>query len=257
MYKFLLTPRWWGLNVFLLLGLPFCLLMGWWQIERFNERIDTHRAAQREPDRGGQGTRPLDQLLPLTKESVGRLTTVSGRYAEEFVVPDRYLAGRKGYYVLSVLRTDDDRGIVPVVHGWRAGDADAHRTVAVPRGRVTVTGVVQGTEVPGERGAGSGSGLPEGQLGVISGAALVNQLQGEAGHVYDAWISLTVPSGGMEAVPVQLPQDTGLDRKAFQSLGYSLQWFLFVGFAVIMWHRFFRREVEAIRDARLLGGSTG
>jgi DNA-binding transcriptional regulator of glucitol operon len=34
-YRFLLTPRWWGINVFVLLAIPFCIFMGSWQLSRF------------------------------------------------------------------------------------------------------------------------------------------------------------------------------------------------------------------------------
>ncbi|MET9922628.1 hypothetical protein ABZZ04_37030 [Streptomyces sp. NPDC006435] len=56
---------------------------------------------------------------------------------------------------------------------------------------------------------------------------------------------------GLTTVSLRLPQNTGLDRKAFQSLGYSLQWFGFIGFALWMWFRLFRREAEAVREAAL------
>jgi hypothetical protein len=45
-YRFLLTPRWWGINVFVLLAIPFCLFMGSWQLSRFESRVDGHREAK-------------------------------------------------------------------------------------------------------------------------------------------------------------------------------------------------------------------
>jgi hypothetical protein len=68
----------------------------------------------------------------------------------------------------------------------------------------------------------------------------------------------------MRAVPVSAPQNTGLDLKAFQNLGYTAEWFAFVGFVIFMWFRLLRREVELARDAELglveqddAGGATG
>lgn len=55
----------------------------------------------------------------------------------------------------------------------------------------------------------------------------------------------------MRAVPASAPGGTGLDLKAFQNLGYTAEWFAFVGFALFMWFRLFRREVELARDAEL------
>ncbi|MFD4370746.1 SURF1 family protein [Streptomyces sp. NPDC058486] len=244
MYRFLLAPRWWGLNTLLLLGIPFCLLMGMWQVERFEDRIDAHRGAQRPPAAAGQDARPLDQLLPVSKQTVGRMVTVRGRHTEQFVVPDRYMNGEKGHFVLSILRADSGRAI-PVVRGWRPGDADHAALPPAPTGAALVTGVLQASEVAGSRGVGTTTALPHGQLGLISAAVLVNLVPHD---MDDAWISESAPGEGLTAVPVNVPQNTGLDRKAFVSLGYSLQWFSFIGFALWMWFRFFRRETEAIRD---------
>lgn len=55
----------------------------------------------------------------------------------------------------------------------------------------------------------------------------------------------------MTAVPATAPGGTGLDLKAFQNLGYTAEWFAFVGFVIFMWFRLFRREVELARDAEL------
>ncbi|MGX1119097.1 hypothetical protein RKD37_004460 [Streptomyces ambofaciens] len=69
--------------------------------------------------------------------------------------------------------------------------------------------------------------------------------------VYDAWVTLNEGDSGMRAVPVSAPQNTGLDLKAFQNLGYTAEWFAFVGFVIFMWFRLLRREVELARDAEL------
>jgi hypothetical protein len=55
----------------------------------------------------------------------------------------------------------------------------------------------------------------------------------------------------MRAVPATAPQNSGLDLKAFQNLGYTGEWFVFAGFVVFMWFRLLRREVEFARDAEL------
>jgi cytochrome oxidase assembly protein ShyY1 len=116
-YRFLLTPRWWGINVFVVLAIPFCIFMGSWQLGRFEDRVDSHREAEQRPDEKQQKAVPLEELLPVDKETSGRLATASGRYGEQFVVPQRELDGRRGSYVLTLLRTDSGR-VLPVVRGW-------------------------------------------------------------------------------------------------------------------------------------------
>ncbi|MEV7286956.1 SURF1 family protein [Streptomyces sp. NPDC093252] len=248
MYRFLLTPRWWGINVFVVLAIPFCVFMGSWQLSRFEERMDTHRSATEEPttDRTG-AARPLTELLPVDKETSGERATATGEYAEQFLVPDRPLDERPGAYVLTLLRTDDGRAL-PVVRGWLPGTADTARAPAPPAGEVTVTGALQASETPGSNGVPALSGLPAGQTGAISSASLVNLVPYE---IFDAWITLDEGDSGMRAVPATAAADTGLDLKAFQNLGYTGEWFVFAGFVVFMWFRLLRREVESVRDARM------
>ncbi|MCZ9347388.1 SURF1 family protein, partial [Streptomyces sp. TRM76130] len=66
MYRFLLTPRWWGINVFVVLAIPFCVFMGSWQLSRFEDRVDEHHSADRLAESARtQAARPLADLLPV------------------------------------------------------------------------------------------------------------------------------------------------------------------------------------------------
>ncbi|MGW3724777.1 SURF1 family protein [Streptomyces sp. F001] len=248
MYRFLLTPRWWGINVFVLLAIPFCIFMGSWQLSRFEDRVEDHRSAgeQAASDKT-KAARPLAELLPVDKETSGDRTTATGTYGEQLLVPDRELDGRRGYYVLTLLRTDDGKAL-PVVRGWLPGAADPAEAPAPPSGEVTVTGALQASENPGENGVSAQGGLPSGQTAAISAASLVNLVPYD---LYDAWVTLDKGDSGMRAVPVSAAPDTGLDLKAFQNLGYTGEWFVFAGFVVFMWFRLFRREVEFVRDAEM------
>ncbi|MFF9494178.1 SURF1 family protein [Streptomyces flaveolus] len=248
MYRFLLTPRWWGINVFVVLAIPFCIFMGSWQLGRFEDRVQDHNSATTQAESARhESARPLAELLPVDKATVGKQTTVSGRYGEQLLVPERKLDDRQGYYVLTLLRTDAGRAL-PVVRGWLPGAPNPAKVPAPPAGEVTVTGALQASETPGDNGVSSRSGWPEGQTGAISAASLVNLVPYD---VYDAWVTLNTGDSGMRAVPVSAPQNTGLDLKAFQNLGYTAEWFAFVGFVVFMWFRLLRREAELARDAEL------
>ncbi|MCP3817904.1 SURF1 family protein [Streptomyces sp. A3M-1-3] len=250
MYRFLLTPRWWGINLFVVLAIPFCVFMGSWQLGRFEDRVESHRAAEEKPAAAKQKAAALDSLLPVDKATSGRLATVSGRYGDQLLVPGRELDGKRGYYVLTLLRTDGGKA-VPVVRGWLAGEPGTATVPAPPAGEVSVTGALQASENTGTKGVHAQGGLPEGQLGMISAAALVNLVPYE---LHDAWLTLPeVPKDavGMRPVPAAAPQGSGLDLKAFQNLGYTGEWFVFGGFVLFMWFRLFRREVEAAKDTEL------
>ncbi|MEU3609469.1 SURF1 family protein [Streptomyces sp. NPDC035033] len=244
MYRFLRTPRWWGINLFVLLAIPFCVFMGTWQLGKFEDRVDSHQEAERRPAATAPDAAPLASLLPVDKETSGRTAEARGRYGKQFLVPDRELDGRPGAYVLTLLRTEAGRSL-PVVRGWLPAGA---AVPAPPSGEVTVVGALQASENQGTKGVRTAGGLPEGQLGMISAAALVNLVDDD---VYDAWVTLADPPAGLTPVPATAAAGTSLDAKAFQNLGYTAEWFVFAGFVVFMWFRLVRREAEAARDEAL------
>ncbi|MGW5442243.1 SURF1 family protein [Streptomyces asiaticus] len=278
MYRFLLTPRWWVINVFTLLAIPVCLFMGSWQLSRFETRVNTHNQQQDEASAERKAAaRPLGDLLPVTAKTSGERATATGRYdtAHQLLVPDRRLDDRDGFYVLTLLRVDEDKDggrdedkaggsgegkagaedgakALPVVRGWLPGDADdpaaTAKVPAPPSGEVTVTGALQASEHQGGDGVSASGGLPRGQLGMISAASLVNLVPYQ---VYDAWVTSAEAPGALKPVPPTVAEGTGLDIKAFQNLGYTGEWFVFAGFVVFMWFRLFRREAETARDLAL------
>ncbi|MER5556642.1 SURF1 family protein [Streptomyces sp. NPDC002793] len=253
MYRFLLTPRWWGINLFVVLAIPFCVFMGTWQLGRFEDRVQTHQEAEARPDPGTRSPKALDELLPVTTGTSGRPAVATGTYADQFLVPGRELDDRDGFYVLDLLRTGSGKAL-PVVRGWLAGSPASTDVPPAPSGEVTVTGDLQASENSGTSGVDVSGGLPEGQLGMISAASLVNLVPYD---VYDAWVTLPEPEaggpgdGGMKPVPAAAAQGSGLDLKAFQNLGYTGEWFVFGGFVLFMWFRLVRREAEAARDVQL------
>ncbi|MBC3990092.1 SURF1 family protein [Streptomyces sp. AC563] len=254
MYRFLLTPRWWGINVFAALSIPLCLFMGSWQLGRFESRVDSHQEQQdHAAEAESAAVAPLAELLPVTTETSGRQARAVGRYdaARQLLVPDRSLDDREGFYVLTLLRIDGDRAL-PVVRGWLPGDADSPadraKVPAVPAGEVTVVGALQASEHSTSNGVQARGGLPKGQLGMISAATLVNLVPYD---VHNAWVTVTKAAAPLEPVPPAAAEGTGLDLKAFQNLGYTGEWFVFAGFVIFMWFRLFRREVEHARDVAL------
>ncbi|MFB8139827.1 SURF1 family protein [Streptomyces parvus] len=252
MYRFLLTPRWWGINLFVVLAIPFCVFMGTWQLGRFEDRVQSHEQAEKAPDPSTRAAKPLDELLPVDKVTSGRPAIATGTYADQFLVPGRKLDDRQGFYVLNMLRTDSGKAL-PVVRGWLPGSATDTRVPAAPKGEVTVVGDLQASENPHSDGVNVRGGLPSGQVGMISAATLVNLVPYD---VYDAWVTLPEAEAGgaggaMKPVPAAAPEGSGLDLKAFQNLGYTGEWFVFAAFVLFMWFRLVRREAEAERDIAL------
>ncbi|WP_030060027.1 MULTISPECIES: SURF1 family protein [Streptomyces] len=271
MYRFLLTPRWLGGTALAVAAVAVCVWLGSWQLGRFEDRVSTHQETKNAVTASGD-PRPIDALLnqttpQVTTETVGKPVTVTGSYDTEhqLLVPNRVLDGKQGYYVLTPLRTADGHAVA-VVRGWVAGTPGAGASGASgmsaagtsaaeavtgtpPGGQVTVTGRLQANEAVGTNGAVAG-GLPAGQLGMINRAALLNVLAYDGW--YDGWVAADEAPAGLTSVPTVQPQGgDGLTLRAFQNLGYTLEWFVFGGFVVFMWYRLLRREAEAEQDRAL------
>ncbi|MEV6208646.1 SURF1 family protein [Kitasatospora sp. NPDC051914] len=256
MYRFLLTPRWIAASAVGVAAIVVCLMLGSWQLGRFEDRVDSHRdTAQASAAAAASAAAPLTDVLTADRpqvgtDTVGRTVTVTGSYdsAHQLLVPGRTVDGKQGYYVLTPLRTADGRAAA-VVRGWAPGEPGSGQAPpAAPTGEVTVAGRLQAPENSGSGGAVAG-GLPAGQLGTISPATLINVLPYQ---VYDGWIAADGVTPPLARVPTVEPQGgNGLTLRAFQNLGYTLEWFVFAGFVVFMWFRLVRREAEAAQDRAL------
>jgi cytochrome oxidase assembly protein ShyY1 len=251
-YRFLLTPRWLVTNLFALLAVAFCLWMGTWQLSRFEARVQTHEQST-QAETGAAQAAALAEVLGtpalVRTDTVGRTVTATGRYdgAHQLLVPGRTVDGQEGYYVLTPLRTADGHAVA-VVRGWAPGSPSGAAPPAAPTGEVTVVGRLQAPEGSDTAGAIAG-GLPAGQLGMINAATLVNVLPYPA---CNCWVAADSAPAGLTAVPTtQSSGGEGLTVRAFQNLGYTMEWFVFAGFVVFMWFRFVRREAEADRDRAL------
>ncbi|MFF7635600.1 SURF1 family protein [Kitasatospora sp. NPDC008050] len=256
MYRFLLTARWLGSTVLAVAAIAVCLWLGSWQLSRFEGRVSSQHApsATARPAAPQPVASPLNSVLSgpdaqVSTGTVGHPVSASGQYdsAHQLLVPNRTVDNRQGYYVLTPLRTATGRAVA-VVRGWLPGSPGGGAVPAAPTGEVTVTGRLQASESADTSGAANG-GLPVGQLGMISPATLVNLLPYS---FYDGWVAADDVQGGLTAVPTTQPSGGGgLDARAFQNLGYTLQWFVFAGFVGFMWFRLARRQAEAVQDRAL------
>ncbi|OIV36068.1 hypothetical protein BIV57_18275 [Mangrovactinospora gilvigrisea] len=254
MYRFLLKPQWVALTLLVVLVVPACVGLGFWQLSRYEGRVAQGKHEKKQLESGTAV--PVRSLLSgdgeLTSAGQNRLVTVSGSYdaGHQLLVPDRQVNGRTGYYVLTMVRgVDGSSRAVPVVRGWTAAK---DRVPAAPAGRVTVTGTLRAPESADTVGSGANAALPSGQIGMIAGSTLVNALPYSVDDAYVAASGASVPAG-LTAVPIADDSSTGsFTAREAQNLGYTGEWFVFAGFAVFMWFRFVRGQAESERD-RLLG----
>jgi cytochrome oxidase assembly protein ShyY1 len=177
---------------------------------------------------------------PPLAEDVGRYVTVTGHYlgAFDLAVRDRGPASGKpsptaGVWALSALRTSAG-DLVPVVRGWAAS---ATEIPPPPTGPQTVRGVLQPSE-SFTSSQDSPTGDPS-TVDMISAAQLVSQYP--PGRLYDAYLVLLPPSPGLEQVEAPAQARGGWH---VLNAGYALQWWVFAGFAVLLWVRLLRDRPE-------------
>jgi len=120
-FRGLLTPRWVGLTIVMLIAVVACVFLGLWQLgvaqdEGRKEAVSAAAALPRAP---------LSEVAAphsaFQAEFSNRPVSVTGTYAAElgFVVPDRRLGGRVGSWVVTPLKTP--AGTVAVLRGFVDG----------------------------------------------------------------------------------------------------------------------------------------
>ena len=206
-----LSPRMLGVLLGLLAAAAGCVRLGIWQFERA------------QPREVSMATVPLVEVLEpqatFPGDLGGRSVVARGTFGDDqLLVPDD-----GGYRVLTPLRVGD--AWLPVVRGWTA-----HSAPPPPEGVVEVTGWLQ----PGERG---GDPALPGQINAVSPAELVNIW---GGPIYSGYLVLEDAQPGLTTVAAPAlrgPVD-------LQNLGYALQWWVFAGFAVLLWVRMVRDRAQ-------------
>ncbi len=228
------------LLVILLSAAAVCARLGVWQLDRAVQRGETE-AAQAAVEAARAEPEPLTEVLaPQTSfpsDLVAHTVTAAGVFEPgQLLVPGRVRDGVEGVLVLTPLRVGATGAVLPVVRGW-VPDLAAGAGLAAPSGSVEVAGYLQLGEAAGQ------GGMPDGQIDAISPAELVNVW---TGPIYSGYLvaSDVAPA---QAGPIELltpPTAPGGGGLNLQNLAYALQWWIFGGFAVLLWGRMVRDETQ-------------
>ena len=239
MLRTALRPRWLAL---LALVLAVCAVFGWlgsWQLGVARDR--GAQAAARELR--ARPAVPLDEVLmpqrSFTAPAAGRQVSATGTYdaTTTVLVPGRLQGGRSGQWVVTGLRTEAGAWL-PVVRGWVASADDASAASAsVPSRRLTVLGVLQPDDPPADRAV----VLPPGQLQQVDAADLVNRW---GAPIYNGYVLAATESGvpnrpQPQRVPAPALTPQGIE---WRNAAYAVQWWLFAGFALVLWWKMVRQE---------------
>lgn len=235
--RFLLSRRWIGFAVFVVLLAGVCIRLGFWQIHRLEHRLD---ANDRTREHFRMAPAPLNEALPrgasVDDDGQWMRITATGTYDVEHQVTVKFVTrdGAPGVDVVTPLVLADGRALL-VDRGWLATKNTVDRPTDVPApplGSVTVTAWLRPDNDAGDDAV----RVNDGQIRAISSAGLAE----------------SVPYrlvGGYANLRSQDPAASRpLDREPKPDLGqgphffYALQWWFFAGLAVVGYFWFARVE---------------
>jgi len=229
----LLKPRYWGGHLLALVALGTAIGLGWWQYSAWA----AHRASVAE-DVVGRAAVPLDQMITpdgtfLNKALARQVTFTGTPLPQYFYVANRPLDGRDGYWVVVPVQVAGTGSVLPVVLGW----APAQVAPVLPA-QLDITGWLQ----PSEPGADPDPDPTDNVLPQLRIASLTELIHHD---LYSAFVLTKTPRiDGLEMVkPLNTPQVGAFN--SLRNLLYGIQWWVFGGFAVFVWYRWGRDQVEA------------
>jgi surfeit locus 1 family protein len=245
----MLRPSMFVLHVPAVLAVVAAVLLGNWQIGAWQ----MHRE-DRSAELADATPVPLADVLgpddPFPAAGVGRPVTMTGRWVPEasVLVSGREHDGRVGYWQVVPLATCggpdtacEAPAAIPVVVGF---SENPQAVGARPSGSVDVAGWLQ----PGEGAAGVDEDPDDDVLPALRVADLLQRVDQD---LYGGYVILRSPDavrGDLEPVtPDSLPEAP--TSTALRNLLYGIEWWLFGAFAVFLWWRWTRDEVEAVRAA--------
>lgn len=243
----LFRPRYWPGHLAMVLCVAAAVGLGLWQLDAWQtRRADAARDISHEPAVALSSVITGDS--PFPGRSLGRPVTFAGTWTADptIYISDRYLEGRKGYWVVSPVKVDDSSSAIAVVRGW-----SPEPTAQPPSGRVEITGWLQASE-----GSGPIDSDPHDQIiPMMRVASLVEHVQGDlySGYVVAEDVVAGAPdardgSDGLSAVSAAaVPPVSGFT--ALRNFLYAVEWWVFGGFAFFVWVRWCRDSLEVLESA--------
>ncbi len=244
--KRFLTPRWLvGHLVVGIVGVT-CLLLGFWQLDRLEERRVANVV---HATRFAEEPRPISQLLDMAGADIDSLAfrraTATGEYvpAEEVLIRSKVRQGIAGFHVVTPL-VDLNGRAVAVDRGWVPLEFDTVPVTSAPppSGMVTVTGLVRLSEERGTLGREDTSGNLT-SLSRIDITFLDSVVSADLLPVY-----LQILGDGS---PIELP--AGSPPPDFADEGphfsYAIQWFSFAA-VIALGYGFLLRRASRNRSRR-------
>ncbi len=251
-FRFLLSRRWLGLLLVVILVGVACVELGLWQFHRYHSRHDGNIVTRANL---AENPTPVDDVMSVTHppadDDEWRVVEATGTYDvdHQVVVLYRTRDGAPGVDVVTPLVTQEGPALL-VDRGWVATEgngAAAPDVPAPPGGNVTVTGWVRINADEGNE-----TELSDGSVRSISSEAIGPSLPYD---VYDGFVDLTGEDPAVQPSPeLADPPDLSGGPHFF----YGVQWFFFAALAFGFWIYFGYAEYQQqLRGANSSDPKTG
>jgi surfeit locus 1 family protein len=235
----------WKLTLLTGLLLPLLLCLGFWQLQRGNEKAalqNSYAARQQE------AAVPLSTLDPA-QDLQYRQVLINGHYDNEhvFLLDNRSYQGQSGYEVIVPLVTDDN-GMVLVNRGWIAAGQSRQILPAITpvEGNLTVQGSVYqnvGTQVVlGSELETAGWPKVMETLEPVRMAALAGATDKTRVFPYSVRVAENAPGALLRFWPV-------ISMSPERHRGYAAQWFL-MALALAALYFFYSTRIESKADSQ-------
>lgn len=255
-----LRPRWIAVLILALLVASAFAALGRWQLER---SVIADAANQIDTETPVELLTVAEPATPVDSASFARIVDVTGSFvADDFLVlHGRLQEGEGGAWLIGRLlvtvpedagasiRTEPEPVSLAVALGW-AESAEA-ALAAIPDW--SEEREYRGRYLPGE--APRPTDLETGERSALSIAELVNVWPDYEGSIFAGYLILAEQPAGLE--PIAAPPPLPEQQVNLLNLFYAVEWALFGGFAVYLWWRLVKDEMEKEAQQRTAEAAPG
>ncbi|MEV7396296.1 SURF1 family protein [Aeromicrobium sp. NPDC092404] len=242
MYRFLLSVRWIGFAVFVLVLAAVCTRLGFWQFHRLEHRLDQNTIVrahlEQDPVELSQALRPGDSV---DDDSEFTQVQATGTYDVEHEVTVKFTTrdGAPGVDVVTPFVLSSGEAVL-VDRGWQESRNTVARpdVPAPPAGEVTITGWLRK-----DSGAQGEAVRPiDGQIRAISSKGFARSVPYD---LLEGYLNLrSEDPAPAEKLAAEPRPDLGQGPHFF----YALQWWFFALLAVVGYFWFARSEAKERRN---------
>lgn len=236
-------PKWiLGLLGALAIAALFALLANW----QLSRSIDSSAAERPDTETVIALSDVAEPQQPMDDPAFGRMVEVSLRVVagDAVILSDRVNLAEPGW-VVTAHGVDPTGASLAIAVGWASTLAEAEAAVAQLDTEDVDLGLVTGRYLPTE--SPQQSDFERGQRSALAVAELINLWADDpsadgAPGVYGGYLVLAQPLADLEAIDAPAPS-----REVefnLLNLFYALEWVVFAGFAVFLWWRLVKDEIE-------------